>query len=111
LNQTGTNAHSYVTDGLTDNLIRQLSEVPRLRVMARTAVDRVTRQDAVSRLGVQALLVGDLQRNAEGRLVLNSELSNAKGMVLQSRQYMADESDLPSVQADIVQDAIQGPGH
>jgi TolB-like protein/Tfp pilus assembly protein PilF len=109
-NQTGTNANRYVTDGLTDNLIRQLSEVPRLRVMARTAVDRVKGQDAVSRLGVQALLVGDLQRNAEGRLVLNSELSNAKGTVLQSRQYMADESDLPSVQADIVQDVIQGLG-
>jgi TolB-like protein/Tfp pilus assembly protein PilF len=109
-NQTGTNASRYVTDGLTDNLIRQLSEVPRLRIMARTAVDHVNGQDAVSRLGVQALLVGDLQRNAEGRLVLNSELSNAKGTVLQSRQYMADESDLPSVQADIVQDVIQGLG-
>jgi serine/threonine-protein kinase len=107
-NQTGAAANKYVTDGLTDNLIRQLSELPRLHVMTRAAVDRVSRQDAATRLGVKVLLTGTLERNAEGRLVLNSELSNANGTVLRSSQYMADESDLPSVQADIVQDVIQG---
>lgn len=109
-NQTGVDANNYVTDGLTDNLIRQLSELPDLHVMARTAVARVSRQDAVRRLGVTVLLAGELRRNSEGRLVLDSELSNANGTVLRSSQYMADESDLPSVQADIVQDVIHGLG-
>jgi TolB-like protein len=109
-NQTGSDANNYVTDGLTDNLIRQLSELPRLHVMARTAVERASRQDIVNRLGVKILLAGKLRRNAEGRLVLDSELSNANGTVLRSSQYMADESDMPSVQADVVQDVIQGLG-
>ena len=78
--------------------------------MARTAVVRVSREDAVRRLGVTVLMAGKLRRNSEGRLVLDSELSNANGTVLRSSQYMADESDLPSVQADIVQDVIDGLG-
>jgi TolB-like protein/Tfp pilus assembly protein PilF len=109
-NQTGSDANGYVTDGLTDNLIRQLSELPRLHVMARTAVERANRQDIVNRLGVKVLLAGKLRRNTDGRLVLDSELSNANGTVLRSSQYMADESDMPSVQADIVHDVIQGLG-
>jgi TolB-like protein len=109
-NRTGSDANNYITDGLTDNLIRQLSELPLLHVMARTAVDRASRQAVVSQLGVKALLMGELRRNPEGRLVLDSELSNANGTVLRSNQYMADESDMPSVQADIVQDVIQGLG-
>jgi TolB-like protein/Tfp pilus assembly protein PilF len=109
-NQTGSATNNYMTDGLTDNLIRQLSELPRLHVMARTAVDRASRQTVVSQLGVKVLLAGKLRRNPDGRLVLDSELSNANGTVLRSSQYMADESDMPSVQADIVQDVIQGLG-
>ena len=109
-NQTGSDANTYVTDGLTDNLIRQLSELPRIHVMARTAVERASRQDVVSRLDVKVLLAGKLRRNSEGRLVLDSELSNANGTIMRSSRYMADESDMPSVQADIVQDVIQGLG-
>jgi TolB-like protein len=109
-NQTGSDANNYVTDGLTDNLIRQLSELPRVHVMARTAVEHASRQDLVRQRGVKALLVGKLRRNSEGRLVLDSEVSNANGTVLRSSQYMADESDMPSVQADVVQDVIQGLG-
>jgi TolB-like protein len=109
-NQTGSDANNYVTDGLTDNLIRQLSELPRLHVMTRAAVDRASRQDAATQLGVKVRLTGALRRNAEGRVVLSSELSDAKGTVLRSSQYMADESDLPSVQADIVKDVIRGLG-
>jgi TolB-like protein len=102
---------SYVAVGLTDSLIRQFSELPRLHLMARSAVDRVKRVDAAKMLGVTTALTGKLQRNADGRLVLNSELSNARdGTVVSSRQYLADESDLPSVQADVVQDVIEGLG-
>lgn len=110
-NDTGDKANNYLTDGLTDNLIRQLSELPRLHVMARTAVDRVTRADVANRLGVAMVLSGDLRRDPDGRLVLNSELSNVKdGTILSSRQHLVDESDLPSVQADVGQDVIQAMG-
>jgi tetratricopeptide (TPR) repeat protein len=110
-NETGDSAKNYVTDGLTDNLIRQLSELPGLRVTTRSAVDRVKRADVARALGVTMVLASSLQRDAGGRLVLNSELSNVKdGTVISSRQHLADESDLPSVQADVVQDVVQALG-
>jgi DNA-binding winged helix-turn-helix (wHTH) protein/TolB-like protein len=109
-NQTGSPADNYITDGLTDNLIRQLSEMPLLKVISRAAVDR-TSPSALTALGVNTFLRGVLRRNGDGQLLLDSELSNAKdGTVLRSRRYLPDSSDLQSVQADIVQDVIQGLG-
>jgi TolB-like protein len=109
-NQTGSPANNYITDGLTDNLIRQLSELPHLKVISRTAIDH-TPPSALTGLGVKTFLRGVLHRNSDGQLLLDSELSNAKdGTVLRSRQYRPDTSDLQSLQADIVQDVIHGLG-
>lgn len=110
-NQTGVDTNGYLAEGLTQNLIRQFSEIPRLKVMSRTAVDRVNRSSAASQLNVTILLVGTLRKDADGHLVVDAELSNAKdGSVLRSRQYMAEQSDLQPVQADIVHDVIEGLG-
>ena len=110
-NQTGSDANNYLAEGLTDNLIRQFSELPRLRVVSRAAVDRADRKNIVSQLGATVLLTGELQRNSEGHLLLNAELSNAgDGTVIRSSQYLPDEADLRTVQADIVRDVIGGLG-
>jgi hypothetical protein len=37
-NETGDSSKNYLADGLTENLIRELSGIPRLKVMARGAV-------------------------------------------------------------------------
>ncbi len=39
-NETGNKADDYLVDGLTDNLIRQLSDIAPLKVMARGAIDQ-----------------------------------------------------------------------
>ncbi len=110
-NQTGANANNYLTEGITETLIRQFSLIPQLRVISRAAADRVNKQNAASELGVGYLLTGALERNADGRLVLNAELSDAKnGAVLRSNQYIPDEADLRPIQAEIVQDAVKGLG-
>lgn len=110
-NQTGSDSNSYLAEGLTDNLIRQFSELSRLRVISRAAVDRADRKSLVTQLGATVLLTGEVLRNADGRLLLNSELSNAKdGTVIRSSQYLPDEADLRTVQADIVRDVIEGLG-
>ena len=107
-NQTGSDANKYLTEGITDNLIRLFSE---LRVVSRAAIDRTDRKNIVNQLGATVLLTGELQRNADGRLLLNSELSNAAdGTVIRSSQYLPDEADLRTVQADIVRDVIGGLG-
>ncbi len=108
-NQTGANANNYLTEGITGTLIRQFSQIPGLRVISRAAADRVNKQNAANELGVGYLLTGALERNADGRLVLSAELSDAKnGTVLRSNQYIPDEGDLRPIQAEIVQDAVKG---
>lgn len=108
-NQTGDPRNDYLTEGLTDNLIRQMAELHQIRVVSRAAVGNLNQQAAVKELGATALLAGQLQRNAAGRLVLNSELSSAReGTVLRSSQFYPEASDLRPVQADIVQDIMQG---
>jgi TolB-like protein/Tfp pilus assembly protein PilF len=110
-NQTGVQTNSYLSEGLTDNLIRQLAELPQVRVLSREAVSGADPRKATKDLGVTVLLTGELQRNPAGRLVLNSELSNAgDGTVLKSSQFLPDQSDLRSVQADIVHDVIGALG-
>ncbi|HEY2470626.1 MAG TPA: tetratricopeptide repeat protein [Terracidiphilus sp.] len=110
-NQTGSESNSYLTEGITQTLIRQFSQLPQVRVISRAAVDHINRQNATSQYEVGYLLNGALVHNSDGHLVLNAELSNAKdGSVLASRQYIPDEADLRPIQADIVQDVEKGLG-
>ena len=110
-NETGIPANGPLAEGLTQNLIRQCSEISPLRVMSRAAVDDVTRSSAGSRLGAAALLTGTLRENADGELTVDAELSATRdGSVLRSRRYIAEHGDLQSVQAEIVEDVIDGLG-
>ena len=68
----------YFTDGLTENLINNLSQIPRLRVMARSTVFRYKGHSAdpqtIGRqLGVQAVLTGHVARRADA-FVVGAEL-------------------------------------
>ncbi len=70
----------YLSDGLTDSLINNLSLVPHLRVLARSTVFRykTERVDPIAvghTLGVQAVLTGRVSRH-ENRLVVGAELVN-----------------------------------
>jgi TolB-like protein len=113
VNETENAANGYVIDGLTDNLIRQLSETRRLKVIARSAVYRFPSgaQNAVSigrTLGVSTVLAGEV-RSTDGKLVVNTELSNVKdGSIIESRQYLPESLDLRPVQASVIQDVIRG---
>lgn len=110
-NQTGASANSYLTEGITESLIRQFSQIPGLRVISRAAADRVNKQNAANELGVGYLLTGALEHSVDGRLVLNAELSDANnGTVLLSNQYLPDQADFRPIQADIVRDAVNGLG-
>ncbi|MEI9978071.1 MAG: tetratricopeptide repeat protein [Edaphobacter sp.] len=112
-NDTGNKANDYLADGLTDNLIRQLSEIPPLRVMARGAVYRFrsSSDKAVSigrSLHVNSVLTGEMHQ-ANGKLTIDTELSNmADGSIIESHQYLPEGDDLRPIQASIAQDVIHG---
>ena len=68
----------YLSDGITESIINTLSQLPRLRVLARSTVFRykgreVDPQQVGSDLGVRAVLTGRVQQLGE-RLVIGAEL-------------------------------------
>jgi serine/threonine protein kinase/Tfp pilus assembly protein PilF len=78
MNQSEDDALDYFSDGLTESLINNLSQVPRLRVMARSTVFRYKGQGSdpqtIGRqLDVQAVLTGHVVQRA-GAFVLGAEL-------------------------------------
>lgn len=96
----------FLSDGITDNIIDQLSQLPGLRVMSHTAVFRYKGRDADPRaiareLGVEAVLIGRLVRRGD-TLTLNLELVNAKdNSHIWGEQYDRKMSDLLFVQREI----------
>jgi TolB-like protein len=112
-NETGNKANDYLADGLTDNLIRQLSEIPPLKVMARGTVYRFrsSTDKAVSvgrSLHVNSVLTGELHE-VNGKLIVDTELSNmSDGSVIESHRYLPEDDDLGPVQASITQNVIHG---
>ena len=68
----------YLSDGLTESLINNLSQIPHLRVMARSTVFRYKGQNADAqaigrRLAVQAVLTGHIVQRA-GAFLVGAEL-------------------------------------
>jgi len=86
-NQTGIASNNAFAEGLTQNLIRQCSEIPRLHVMARGAVENVTAGNAARQLGISVLLTGTLRKDDDGHLAVDGEISNARdGSIIRSRE-------------------------
>jgi eukaryotic-like serine/threonine-protein kinase len=96
----------YLSDGLTDSLINNLSLVPRLRVLARSTVFRykTERIDPIAvghTLGVEAVLTGRVSRRAD-RLIVGAELVNvSEGTQIWGAQITRPQSDVFSLQDDI----------
>ncbi|PYS87903.1 MAG: hypothetical protein DMF64_21910 [Acidobacteria bacterium] len=91
-NMSGAPELEYLSDGLTESLINALSQLPQLRVAARSTVFRFKGQAADPiklgrELGVQAVLTGRLAR-LEEQLTLSMELTGtANGTQLWGARY------------------------
>ena len=96
----------YLSDGITDNIIERLSQLPNLRVMSHTAVfhykGRETDIPAIGReLGVEAVLTGRLSKRNDA-FTINLELVNARDKShIWGEQYDRKLSDLLIVQREI----------
>ncbi len=95
----------YLADGLTENLINVLSQLPQLKVMARSTVFRYKGRDAdpqaVGReLGVRAVLTGRL-RTAGDRVVIAVELVDTHdGSQIWGGQMQRHASDALTLQEE-----------
>jgi eukaryotic-like serine/threonine-protein kinase len=82
VNDTHDAANEYLSDGLTESLINDLSRIPELSVVSRASVFRfkgrdASPQQAASDLKVQAVLTGRIIR-PQGQLVISAELIDGR---------------------------------
>jgi TolB-like protein len=111
VNESGNPDLEYLSDGLTDTLITNLSQLPNLTVKARSAVFRYKGQPTDTRtvgsaLSAQAVLNGHVVQRGD-RLVVNLELIDSQTEnVLWAGQYDRKQADLIAVQKEIIQDVV-----
>ncbi|NKK98653.1 adenylate cyclase [Rhizobium leguminosarum bv. viciae] len=107
INVSGDSEHDHLAEGLTDDLITELSKVSGLFVIARHSVFAIQGsvgkiQDVAAELGVKYVLEGTLQR-AGPRLRINVKLIDAvTGLSLWAERYDRQYADLFAVQDDVI---------
>jgi TolB-like protein len=99
----------YLSDGITESIINNLSQLPKLRVMARSTVFRykareVDAAEVGRELRVGAVLVGRVLQ-VGGRLIVRAELVDAgDGSQLWGEQYNRRPADILAVQEEIARE-------
>ena len=96
----------YLSDGLTEGIINSLTQLPRLKVIARSSVFRYKGKEtdpfmAGKELGVRAILTGRIVQRG-GNVTISTELVDVRdNKQLWGEQYTEKVSDLMSLQRDI----------
>lgn len=109
VNESGNEDVEYLSDGMTETLIKSLSNLPNLNVKPRSSVFRYkgkeTDLQTIGReLNVQAILNGRVVQRGE-QLTLSLELVDVReDKVIWSEQYQRKQSDLVSLQSEIARD-------
>jgi TolB-like protein/Flp pilus assembly protein TadD len=109
VNATSDAGNEYLSDGLTESLISTLSQLPDLKVMARSTVFRFKgKEDDPQQIGrtlqVSAVLTGRISQHGD-ELSIHADLVNAAdGAELWGEQYVRKLADITQVQGDIVRD-------
>ncbi|MGH8234670.1 MAG: tetratricopeptide repeat protein [Rhodanobacteraceae bacterium] len=108
INESGNPGNEYFSDGLSEELIAALAQIPNLKVIGRSSSFRFRHSDESSKsigakLGVATLLEGTVRR--EGRRVrIVVELVNAMdGRELWAQTYDRELKDIFEVQSEIAQ--------
>ena len=109
VNESGNADVEYLADGMTETLIKSLSELPNLNVKPRSSVFRYKGKDTDMKtigkeLNVDAILNGRVVQRG-GQLTLSLELIDVQNdKVLWTESYQRKQSDLVSLQSEIAKD-------
>jgi serine/threonine-protein kinase len=96
----------YLSDGISESLINSLSQLPQLKVIARSSAFKykgkeVDVREAAKALGVEAVVTGRIVERA-GNLQISVEMVNAgEGTQMWGERYERRAGDLQSVQSEI----------
>ena len=96
----------YLSDGITESLINTLSQIPKLKVMARSTVFRYKRQEVDPRqvgetLSVRGVLSGEVLQRGENLIIKAELLDVSDGSQLWGEQYNRKSDDILVVQEEI----------
>src|SRR6202162_2562291 len=109
VNATADPNNEYLGDGLTESLISTLSQLPDLKVMARSTVFRFkANQDDPQQIGqtlqVGAVLVGRITKHGDELNVQADLVNTADGSELWGSHYSSKLADVMQVQSEITRD-------
>jgi serine/threonine protein kinase/tetratricopeptide (TPR) repeat protein len=112
VNASGDPNSDYLSDGITEDIINSLSQLPRLRVVPRATVFRYKSQgvdpETIGRdLKVRAVLTGKVAER-DSTLIVQTELTDiATQTELWGQQYNRKVSDIFAVQEDIAREITE----
>jgi TolB-like protein/Flp pilus assembly protein TadD len=106
VNASGDPDMEFLSDGMTENLISNLSQLPSLRVIARSTMFRYKGNDADPQkvgqdLRVRAVLSGRLLRRGDTLMIQAELMDVAKGSQLWGSQYNRKAADVFILQEDL----------
>jgi eukaryotic-like serine/threonine-protein kinase len=109
VNATADPKNEYLSDGLTEGLISSLSQLPNLKVMARSTVFRYKgKEDDPQKIGqalrVDAILVGRVIQHEDHVAVEADLVRTGDGSELWGEHYDRELADITRVQGDITRD-------
>ena len=105
-NQSNDPNSDYLSDGITENIINSLSQLPNLKVMARTTVFRykgkaADAQKAGAELGVGAVLTGKVLKQGDTLAIQADLVRVSDGSDIWGDKYTRKLSDIFTVQSDL----------
>ena len=112
INATSDPSLEYLSDGITESIISNLSQIPTLKVMASSTVFRFKGENADPQeigtaLKVSAVLTGRVLLIGQ-RLIIKTELVNVSdGSQIWGEQYNRDSSDIFAAQEEISQTVFE----
>src|SRR5215813_4642731 len=109
VNEGGNADVEYLSDGMTETLISSLSQIPNLNVKARSLVFQYKGKDKNPQtigkdLNVQAVLNGRVVQRGSDLIVYLELVDAATGNLIWGDQYNRQQSDLVSLQSELVRD-------
>jgi eukaryotic-like serine/threonine-protein kinase len=109
VNTSGDPNVEYLSDGVTEGVINSLSQIPELRVIARSTVFHYKGRDADPQkvghdLNVQAVVTGTFVQHGDSVRVQTELVNASNGSQMWGEQYDRKLSDMAAVQQEIARD-------
>lgn len=110
-NDTEDRNTEYLSDGISETLINKLSQLPDVKVIARSSAfrykgTRADLKDVANELGVQAILTGRVIQRADD-LSISAELVNATDKTqIWGERYDRKMSDLLTIESEITREIV-----